>query len=200
MRTRDLGLNLPPYSLGPVAPGGEEPRRGVKPGDFLLSRAHGTKHRIIKWGQSLRMRDDDRYYAGYTHAALVVSSRGRLIEAVGEGVRETSLRQYVIDYEVYQVVHITASDEARQRVVEFAEHVLRRKAPYAALATVSTTFWAFTGSRLLFFMDGSFTCSGLVARSLERMGATFDIDPARVTPAQLALFFQAPPPPENVIQ
>ena len=47
----------------------------------------------------------------------------------------------------------------------------------------------------MFFMDGSFTCSGLVAAALERMGATFDVNVAKVTPAQLAVMFGAPPPP-----
>jgi hypothetical protein len=191
MRTRDLDLQLPPHTVS--GPGGE-PMRGFLPGDFLLSRAHGAKHDIIKWGQGLRLPAADKHYAGYTHAALVVSPDGGLIEADGEGVGTSSLRKYVADREIYQVVRVEASAEARERVVGFARQVLRRKAPYARLAIASTTLWAFTGSRLLFFMDGSFTCSGLVAEALERMGAMFGMNAARVTPAQLAVFFGAPPP------
>ena len=73
-----------------------------------------------------------------------------------------------------------------------------RRRPTRGLAIASTTVWAFTGSRLMFFMDGSFTCSGLVAAALERMGARFGMKAARVTPAQLAVVFGAPPPPDDV--
>jgi hypothetical protein len=195
MKTRGLDLQLPPHSVGPGADG--EPVRGFLPGDFLLSRAHGRKHTIIKWGQGLRIPEADRHYAGYTRAALVVSSTGDLIEAIGEGVRHTDLKRYVIEKEVFQVVRIEASAEARGLVVAFAADALSRRAPYAGLAILSTMVWAFTGSRLLFLMDGSFTCSGLVARSLEPMGAIFGMNAARVTPAQLAISFGAPPPPED---
>ncbi|MBL8927658.1 MAG: hypothetical protein JNM77_15710 [Pseudonocardia sp.] len=196
MKTRGLDVTLPEHTVD-VGPALGEPVRGFLPGDFLLSKAHGRKHDIIRWGQALRMPEADRRHAGYTHAALVVSPRGDLIEAIGEGVQTSSIKQYVIDKEVYQVVRIEASEEARERVVEFATWVLSTKAPYAGLAIASTTVWAFTGSRLLFFMDGSFTCSGLVAAALERMGARFGMNAARVTPAQLAVVFGAPGPPDD---
>lgn len=198
MKTRGLDLQLPPHTVSPGGGfAGAEPVRGFLPGDFLLSKAHGIKHDIISWGQALRLHDADKRYAGYTHAAMVVSPTGELIEANGEGVRTSSLKQYVIDKEVYQVVHIEASDEARRLVVDFASDALAARAPYDGLAIVCTTFWAFTGSRLMFFMDGSFTCSGLVAAALERMGANFDMNAARVTPAQLAVFFGAPLPADG---
>lgn len=196
MKTRGLDVTLPEHTVD-SGPAFGEPVRGFQPGDFLLSKAHGRKHDIIRWGQGLRLPEADRHYAGYTHAALVVSPTGDLIEAIGEGVQTSTIKQYVIDKEVYQVVRIEASEEARRRVVEFASYVLSTKAPYAGLAIASTTVWAFTGSRLLFFMDGSFTCSGLVAAALERMGATFGMNAARVTPAQLAVFFGAPPAPAD---
>lgn len=191
MKTRGLVQHLPNSS---VTAG--DPVRGFLPGDFLLSKAHGRKHDIIRFGQDLRLPGPDKHYAGYTHAALVVSPSGDLIEAVGEGVHRTTLRQYVKDNEVYQVVRIDASDEGRHQVVDFATWVLSQKAPYARLAIASTTVWAFTGSRLMFFMDGSYTCSGLVAAAMERTGAKFGMNAARVTPAQLAVFFGAPPPPD----
>lgn len=191
MRTRGLDQRLPDATVT------GEPVRGFLPGDFLLSKAHGVKHDIIRFGQEIRLERADRHYGGYTHAALVVSDSGDLIEAVGEGVHRSTLRQYVRDNEVYQVVCIDASDEVRRQVVDFADWVLSKKAPYARLAIACTTVWAFTGSRLMFFMDGSHTCSGLVAAALERAGAKFGMNAARVTPAQLAVFFGAPPPPDD---
>ena len=196
MRTRGLALSLPPHSISPPgAAGGILPRRPIAPGDFLLGRAHGRKHQIIKSGQLLHLRGADRAFAGYTHAALVASAAGDLVEAVGTGVHQTSLKQYVIDEEEYLIVRIEASDEARRLVVEFATHEAEKGADYAALATVSATLWAIAGFRLTFTMDGSHTCSGLVAEALKRMGARFDINAAKITPAQLAVIFKAPPSP-----
>lgn len=194
MRTGSIAVNVPPHTVS--APGDLEQRRPIAPGDVVLGRAHGWKHRIIRWGQARRLDVDDRVFAGYTHAAIVVSADGDLVEAVGEGVQRSSLTRYVIDKDIYQVVRIEIPDEARERVVEFAQWAAGARAPYASLATVCTTVWAFTGSRLMFFMDGSFTCSGLVAAALERMGARFEVNAARVTPAQLAVMFGAPPPPQ----
>jgi hypothetical protein len=168
----------------------------VEPGDFVLSRAHGYRHKIIKWGQGLRIADRaDRCYREYTHAALVVSADGDIIEAVGSGVRRNNLAAYVP--RTYEVVHITASEEDRAQAVGVAEEALGRQARYNALATVSITLWAFTGSRLIFFTDGAFTCSGLVARAMLTIGAVFSVDATRVTPAQLAIYFNAPRPREE---
>jgi hypothetical protein len=77
-----------------------EPVRGFQPGDFLLSKAHGRKHDIIRWGQGLRLPETDRHYAGYTHAALVISPTGDLIEAIGERVQTSTIKRYVADMEV----------------------------------------------------------------------------------------------------
>jgi uncharacterized protein YycO len=193
MRTHGIAVNIPPHSVS--AAGDFAQRRPITAGDVVLGRAHGRKHQIIRWGQARRLKPADRVFAGYTHAALVVSADGDLVEAVGEGVQRSSLTRYVIDAEIYQVVCIDITDEARERVVEFALSAADARAPYASLATVCTAVWAFTGSRLMFFMDGSYTCSGLVAEALKRMGARFEINSAKVTPAQLAVVFGAPPPP-----
>ena len=194
MRLTEIAITLPPHSVSSADD--LEPRRPIAPGDVVLGRAHGHKHAIIRYGQARRLTAADRAYASYTHAALVVSEDGDLVEAVGEGVQRSSLTRYVVDSGTYQVVRIEASQEARERVVAFAGWAADNHAPYAALQTLCTAFWAFTNSRLMFFMDGSFTCSGLVAAALERMGARFDINAAKVTPAQLAVMFGAPEPPD----
>ena len=49
-----------------------------------------------------------------------------------------------------------------------------------------------TGSKLTFFIDGQFVCSGLVARALERTGSIFDRDSAHIAPADLAKYFYGP--------
>ena len=47
-----------------------------------------------------------------------------------------------------------------------------------------------TGSKLAFFIDGRFVCSGLVARALERTGRIFDRDPSHIAPADLAKYLR----------
>jgi hypothetical protein len=185
----------PPLSLDHVSiesvPGGRT-ATDVCPGDFLLSRAHGVRHRLIRFGQGLRLDRDHRTYRDYTHAALVVSADGDLIEAVGAGVRRSHLDHYVA--EPYVIVHVDTTPEDRRQVVSVATAILEGRARYSSLATVSITLWAFLGWRFTFFMDGSYTCSGLVARCLLAVGAVFDQDAVKVTPAQLAVSFRAPRP------
>lgn len=173
------------------------PLQAILPGDFLLGRAHGIRHDMLRIGQRLRLGRQQRQYARYTHAALVTSESGDLIEAIGEGVHRSTVTGYLDLRVPFQIVHIAASDEDRRQMVAFAEAALARKAPYGFLSNVSTAFWAFTGSRLIFFLDGSYTCSGLVAAALERTSARFTTNAARVMPAQLAVWFGAPPPPPD---
>lgn len=188
IRTRIPGQRLPAAT---VRAGGDLDQQ-VEPGDFLLGRADGRKHDLLRYGQRRRLPPDDVHYAEYTHAALVVSRDGDLIEAVGTGVRSAALLDYVVRGEPYQVVSIAASEEDRRRVVEFAQRALAERAPYSRLAVLTVVLWAFTDSRLTVFRDGSYTCSGLVATALERTSAWFGTNPARVMPAQLAAFFGAP--------
>ncbi len=191
LQTRDLPPALPSERLVVERVPAWKTATQVEPGDFLLSRAHGYRHELIKWGQGLRIVErDQRMYRNYTHAALVVSSGGDLIEAVGTGVRRSHLDAYV--GEEYEIVHISASDEDRAQAVRVATAALGRR--YNGLATVSIALWAFTGSPVIFFIDGAYTCSGLVARAMLAVGAVFSVDAAKVTPAQLAIYFNAPPP------
>lgn len=194
MEMDDLEPPAPPGSTLVAALAGGTAAAGWQPGDFVLSRAHGINHYIIKFGQRLRIRGADKCYVGYTHAALVVSAEGDLVEAVGAGVRTSSLESYAANKEIYRIVRIQGSAEDRKQVIDFAISKVNAKAPYGFLTNLSIAWWAFTGSRFTFFIDGSFTCSGLVAAALEKTSVTFATNAARVMPAQLAIYFKAPPP------
>ncbi len=74
-------------------------------------------------------------------------------------------------------------------MVHFAEWALRKGSSYSRLSTVSIALSMLTGSRLTFFIDGQFVCSGLVARARERTGSIFDRDSAHIAPADLAKYF-----------
>lgn len=162
------------------------------PGDFVLVAGRHVNSRLIRFGQRLRIHGADRVYVRWTHAALIVDTDGTLIEAVGAGVRLWHIDRYVDDD--YVVVHLETSAENREEVVRFARWVLRSRARYSRLSTVSIALSMLTGSRLTFFVDGQFVCSGLVARALERTGAIFDRDSAHIAPADLAKYFHAATP------
>jgi cell wall-associated NlpC family hydrolase len=179
------GPALPPEH---VEPG--RSAEGVQPGDFLLVASSSFRGRLIRWGQERRIRGEDRRYVKWTHAALIVDRDGGLIEAVGRGVREYSLAQYENDE--YLVVRIVAEPADRAQMVDFARSALRK--PYSRLAMVSIALSLLTGSRIAFFVDGQFFCSGLVARALERTGRVFDRDPAHIAPADLAKYYRAGEP------
>jgi hypothetical protein len=158
-------------------------------GDFVLVAGTHFNSRLIRFGQKLRIHGSDRRHVRWTHAALIVDRDGGLIEAVGTGVRRWHLDRYRGDD--YAVVRIDTSEENRDEVVRFAEWALERGSSYSRLSTVSIALSMLTGSRLTFFIDGQFVCSGLVARALERTGSIFDRDSAHIAPADLAKYFHA---------
>jgi hypothetical protein len=158
-------------------------------GDFVLVAGTHLNSRLIQFGQKLRIRGADRRHVKWTHAALIVDRDGSLIEAVGTGVRRWHLDRYRSDD--YVVVRLHTSEENRDEVVRFAEWALCKGSSYSRLSTVSIALSMLTGSKLTFFIDGQFVCSGLVARALERTGSIFDRDSAHIAPADLAKYFSA---------
>ena len=178
------GPALPPER---VSPG--DRAEGFQPGDFLLVDTKGLGGRLIKFGQGLRLRGDDRRYVRWSHAALIADADGTLIEAVGTGVRQFPLSGY--DEKDYLVVRIVASAENRAEIVGFARWALERRARYNPVAIVSIGLSMLTGSKLAFFLEGCFVCSSLVARALERSDRIFDRDPAHIAPADLAKYYAA---------
>jgi hypothetical protein len=189
--TPPTAVRTQPHSVERVGPG--ETAATFDRGDFVLVAGTHFTSRLIRFGQRLRLRGADRRFVKWTHAALVVDRDGGLIEAVGTGVRRWHLDRYRDDD--YVVVQIDCSEEDRDEVVRFAEWALRNRSPYSRLQTVSMGLSMLTGSRLTFFIDGQFVCSGLVARALERTGNIFDRDAAHMAPADLARYFLAGDPP-----
>ena len=179
------GAGPVPHELERAGPG--EAAVGHERGDFVLVAGTHLNSRLIRFGQRLNGCGIDRRFSRWTHAALIVDRDGTLIEAVGRGVRRSHLDHY--RHEEYVVVHVHASEEDRDEVVRFAEWALANKARYSRLQTVSMGLALLTGSRLTFFIDGQFVCSGLVARALERTGSIFDRDSAHMAPADLAKYF-----------
>jgi hypothetical protein len=163
------------------------------PGDFILTHGKAWTSRLIRFGQAIRFIGEDRKYARWNHSAMIVSSEGHLVEALGAGVKRTNLEKY--DGTEYQLVRIVASDEDRDEAVAFAEWCLDE--PYAYITIVSIALGLLTGAKFTFAFDGQTICSGLVARALERTTAIFNRTPSHIMPADLAKFFQVEPPPPD---
>jgi uncharacterized protein YycO len=173
------GATVKPY--GPD----DEPDVTV-PGDFVLT--HGTSWTswMIRLGQALRIHGDDRKYTFWNHAAMIVSSDGAIVEALGAGVKAEHLRKY--KGTTYQVVHIDATAADRAEVANYA--LSQVGIPYAFLTIVSIGFGLLTGAKFTFDFEGQHICSGLVARALERTDATFNRSPEHIMPADLAKYYQ----------
>ena len=173
-----------------AAPGLEAPAAAFQPGDFVLVKSKTIQSKLIRFGQWIRFRGDDRRYIGWSHAALIVDAEGSLVEAVGTGVRRSHLSHYQ-DTE-YAVVGIDALVERpdRAEVVAFAEWCVGER--YGYLTIVSIAIAMLTGSKLIFGIDGQNVCSGLVARSLERTRAIFQRASSHIAPADLAKMFDVP--------
>jgi len=161
-----------------------------RPGDFILTHGAELFSRLIQIGQGLRYSGADRAYTYWNHTALVVTDDGRLIEALGPGVRESTLADY--DATQYTIVRIEASDEDRAEMVAFARHWIASKYDWATIASISISL--LTGARFSFGFAGQLICSGLVARALERTTVIFEQEPSHVMPAELAKMFGVGPP------
>jgi len=163
-----------------------------QPGDFVLVQSKTFQSKLIRLGQWLRFRGDDRRYIGWSHAAMIVDGDGALVEAVGSGVQQAHISHYA-DVP-YAVVDISALVEAtdRDEVVAFANWCLGER--YGYFTIISITIAILTGSKLIFGIDGQNICSGLVARALERTRAIFQRASSHITPADLAKMFDVPSP------
>src|SRR4029079_6941881 len=95
-------------------------------------------------------------------------------------------------------VHTHADPRDVVQVLAFADWVVARHARYGMLTILSLALSMLTGSKLTFFVDGQFICSGFVARAMERTGTLFDRDPVHITPADLAKYYGAQPPTEHI--
>lgn len=173
-------------------PGENATEADYQPGDFILTYSTRLFSRLIRFGQSLRYRGDERKYIRWNHAAVIVSPQGDIIEALGTGVQRNHLSKY--GPTEYAIVRIDAFAQPhdREQIVAFAEWALGEKYGWATVLSIALN--VLTGAKLTFGVDGQNICSGLVARALERSNAIFQTTPSHVTPAELAKLFDVPVP------
>lgn len=157
------------------------------PGDILLVRTDHLVSRLIRLGQ--RIGGYTREESRWNHVAVCVGG-GQIVEALTHGVERTDVARYRPEQlcEVYAIPHATsiaAADDMRQNAVRFALSCVGER--YGFLTILAVAVKALTGGRLDFGLSGTHICSGLAARSLERLGYVFEPwDPEELTPAYLA--------------
>ncbi len=190
--------NITPHPFPP----GSMPERWV-PGDVVLTHnPRGVFPYLIGFGERLRYRsDDDRPFAWFTHAALVVdpdpdSGAPRLVEAMGTGIHVAPAAKYEPKWFAY--IDIGADDDDRRQMVEFAMREAELQEKYGTVQIMSIAGSLVTGGRLTVGMDGSEICSSLVAKALRCAGYWWErgpeehrivVDETYLTPADLAASF-----------
>lgn len=166
-----------------------EGKESPRPGDFILTHRKALYSFAVSTGQRLRFRGSRRPYAHWSHAALVSSTGGEIVEARNQGVILNSLAAY--EHIEYHYVHVDMDERDRQQAVAFARACVGQRYGWSTIASLAIMLA--TGARFQFGFDGTEICSGLVARALERGPFIFPKAPNTMMPADLAEFFSIRP-------
>jgi hypothetical protein len=154
-----------------------------RPGDIVLIRGTGWLGKAIRCFVRMRCRrSEDRPFARWSHAAIIVSPRGHLVEVLHTGVVLSSLEKY--RSQDYHYVYLTLSPADRTRAAHYACSCLGQN--YGRLSFILLAFAVLSGDRFKVPDRGQQGCVALIARALQRAGITFARRPADMTPADLA--------------
>jgi uncharacterized protein YycO len=161
-----------------------------KQGDLIFVRTHHFVSKLIRFGQ----RSYGPQYAQWNHVAVythTTNGKHYVVEALTSGVTKSCLDKYA----PADLLHKPAVPRAlvrthpveanlRFNAAAFAENHVGDKYGFLTIAAIALKV-LFKG-KLNFGVQGSDICSGLAARSLERMGYDFgQYDPGELTPAYL---------------
>jgi hypothetical protein len=161
-----------------------------RPGDIVLIRGTGWLGKSIRFFIRMRCRrDGDRALAHWSHAGIVVSSRGHLIEVVPKGVVLNLLENYRA--QEYHYVYLDLSAAERTKASQYAYSCLKQK--YGRFSFVLLALTVLTGDWFGVPDRGQQGCVALIARALQRAGVTFERLPTEMTPADLAKNFGVMP-------
>jgi uncharacterized protein YycO len=156
-----------------------------RPGDFILVRDKGWLGLLIRCLVRIRYRTfEDRPYNYWSHAALVISSTGHMVEVNPRGVVISHIRLYR-DRD-YHYVSRDLPDAGRAAAVRFARSCLGQK--YSVRNFLLLTANGMLGDRLR-MPDSGHGCVSLVVRALQEAGIRFDRKPTDMSPADLAKRF-----------
>lgn len=164
-------------------------------GDLLLVRTNHFVSRLIRFGQ----RGYGKEAASWNHVAIYIGN-GEIVEALTKGVVRGYASKYPSsDVRVINTISKTYGGEVPFHDTErlgMIDNVLRANAANFAVSCIGEKYGyltifaiackVLTKGKIDFNLQGTSICSGLAARSLERMGYNFQpYDPAELTPAYL---------------
>ena len=161
------------------------------PGDFILTHRHRPFAALISLAQRRRFRGADSPFAHWSHAALIVSADGGLVEAESTGVVKSTLAKYRDDE--YHLVRLgrDLAEADRPAVAGYGRRQVGEAFGYLDLAGAS--LYLITGVPMRWVRRHHEICSSLVVRALQRGGLLKELDPAITLPADLAKEFDARP-------
>jgi hypothetical protein len=162
---------------------GRETIARPEPGDIILVRGAGWLGRCIRAFERMRYRRaDERAFAHWSHAAIVVSRSGLLVEVLHTGVALCRLEKYLA--QEYHYVHLDLAETDRRSATYYACACLRQG--YGVASFVLFAFSLLIGDRLRILDRGQQGCVALIVRALQRAGMTFERGPTEMMPADLA--------------
>jgi hypothetical protein len=179
--------SVPPGTYVRCGPG--EAISYPRPGDILLVRGVG----FLGWGireyERVCARGKDRAFVHWSHAAVVVSARGHLVEVMHTGVALAVIEKYR-DQE-YHYVRIELSDSDRERVARYALSCVRQK--YARWTFVRLAAAKLLGVRWHIPDRGQQGCISLIVRALQQVGVPFERAATDMSVVDLAKHFGVRP-------
>lgn len=142
-----------------------------RPGDMLLTGGSGLIASSIEWAEARRY-GRDAPEARWSHAALLVSSSGDLIEATSRGMTKGSLATYT--GRPHAIWRPPYPQGGADRAVHTIACMLGE--PYGYLEIIALALAFATQTRWRFMQAGTRICSGAVAEALQAGG--IDMIPA----------------------
>jgi hypothetical protein len=182
-------LDAPPADTPParyVCCAAGETIADPRPGDIILVRGTGWLGCLIRAFERMRYRaGEDRAFARWSHAAIVVGRNGLLVEVLHKGVTLSRLERY--RDQDYRYIRLDLSDSDRRNAAAYACACLRQK--YGVLSFLLFAASLLAGDRWRIRDRGQQGCVALIVRALQRAGMTFERQAADMMPADLAKHF-----------
>jgi hypothetical protein len=165
-------------------PPGEVPS-SVRPGDIILIRGTGWLGWLIRFGARIRYRNGDLRYAYWSHAALVLSTNGNLVEVHALGVGLCGLEKF--RKLEFHHVRLDLSDADRAQAARYGMSCIGQR--YGVSSFLLFCLSLALGDRFCVPDWGQQGCVALIVRALQKAGVTFDRAPSDMMPADLARRF-----------
>lgn len=193
-RAADVSAINPPAATsqppGYVRCGPGEAIANPRPGDIILVRGVGWLGRGIRGYQRIFARGAaERTLAHWSHAAIVVSSRGLLVEVLHNGVVLVPIEKYRA--QEYHYVPVALSGADRANVSRYAISCVRLK--YGRWSFVLLMISKLLGGRFRVPDLGQQGCVSLIVRALQQVGVPFERGPADMSVVDLAKRFGVRP-------